>query len=76
MRERLPIVLSAAALLVAVFGATPLGHAAGRALQSVPPFAKRAGFARFAGTRRQRKAACRASGVGDAKGWRDPHSRA
>ena len=50
MRERLPIVLSASALLVAVFGATPLGHAAGSALHSVPPFAKRAGFARFAGT--------------------------
>src|SRR5712692_8933467 len=50
MRERLPIVLSASALLVAVFGATPLGHAAGRVIHSVPPFAARAGFAKLAGT--------------------------
>jgi hypothetical protein len=50
MRERLPLVLSMCALLVAVFGATPLGHAAGRAIHGVPPFATRAGFAKFAGT--------------------------
>ena len=50
MRERLPLVLSACALLVAVFGATPLGHAAGRAIHTVPPFATRAGFAKLAGT--------------------------
>ena len=50
MRQRLPLVLSASALLVAVFGATPLGHAAGRVIQAVPPFAKRAGYAKFAGT--------------------------
>lgn len=49
MRERLPIVLSGSALLVAVFGATPLGHAAGQAIQAVPPFAKTANFAKFAG---------------------------
>ena len=50
MRQRLPLVLSASALLVAVFGATPVGHAAGRVIHAVPPFAKRAGFAKFAGT--------------------------
>jgi len=50
MRERLPLLLSATALLVAVFGATPAGHAAGRVIHAVPPFAKRAGFAKFAGT--------------------------
>lgn len=50
MRERLPLVLSASALLVAVFGATPVGHAAGRVIHSVPPFAKRATFAKFAGS--------------------------
>jgi Collagen triple helix repeat (20 copies) len=49
-RERLPIVLSASALLlVAVLGATPLGHAAGQAINAVPPFAKTANFAKFAG---------------------------
>ena len=50
MRERVPLVLSAAALLVAVFGATPVGHTAVRVIHTVPPFAKRAGFAKFAGT--------------------------
>ena len=49
MRERLPIVLSGSALLVAMFGATPLGHAAGQAIHAVPPFAKTANFAKFAG---------------------------
>ena len=55
MRQRLPLVLSASALLVAVFGATPVGHAAGRVIHAVPPFAKRAGFAKFAGTAHERK---------------------
>ena len=50
MRNRLPLVLSASALVVAVLGATPLGHAAARAIHTVPPFATRAGFAKFAGT--------------------------
>jgi hypothetical protein len=49
MRHRLPIVLSASALLVAVLGATPLGHAAGRVIHKVPPFAKTASYAKFAG---------------------------
>jgi hypothetical protein len=49
MQNRLPVVLSMTALLVAVFGATPLGHAASRAIHAVPPFAKTASFAKFAG---------------------------
>lgn len=49
MRKRLPLVLSACALLVALLGATPLGHAAGQAIHAVPPFAKTASFAKFAG---------------------------
>ena len=53
MRQRLPVALSASALLVAVFGATPLGHAAGRVVHAVPPFAKTAGFAKFAGNASQ-----------------------
>jgi Collagen triple helix repeat (20 copies) len=44
--KRLPIVLSTAALLMAVFGATPVGQAVG---SKVPLFAKRAGFADRAG---------------------------
>jgi hypothetical protein len=42
-------VLSACALAVAVLGTTPLGHAAGRALSSIPPFARKAGYATVAG---------------------------
>lgn len=49
MHNRLPVVLSTTALLVALFGATPLGHAAGRVIHAVPPFAKTAGYAKFAG---------------------------
>ena len=50
MQQRLPIVLSAGAVIVAVFGTTPLGQAAGHAVTAVvPPFAKTAGYARFAG---------------------------
>ena len=41
--------MSTIALLVAVLGATPLGHAAGRAIHVIPPFAKTAGYARFSG---------------------------
>jgi hypothetical protein len=54
MRNRVPLVLSTCALLVAVFGATPLGHAAGQKLAaSVPPFAKTAGYAKLAGNSAQ-----------------------
>ena len=50
MRNRLPLVLSTCALLVAVFGTTPLGQAAGQKLAAaVPPFAKTAGYAKLAG---------------------------
>src|SRR6478735_7374301 len=45
VRSRLPLILSSAALLVAVFGSTPLGHAAREAV----PFAKSASFATLAG---------------------------
>jgi hypothetical protein len=50
MRQRLSIVLAATALVVAVLGTTPLGRAAGSAVSAVaPPFAKTAGYAKFAG---------------------------
>jgi hypothetical protein len=50
MRQRAPFIISIAALVVAVFGATPLGQAAGERLAAViPPFAKTAGYAKFAG---------------------------
>lgn len=42
MRHRMPIVLSTAALIVAVLGVTPLGNAA---IHAVVPFAKQAGNA-------------------------------
>jgi hypothetical protein len=45
----LPLALSAAALVVALLGATPLGHAARSGLSKVVPFAKVAGFAKNAG---------------------------
>lgn len=47
--KRLPIILSAAALVVSVLGATPLGQAAERVVSTIPPFAKRAGYATTAG---------------------------
>jgi hypothetical protein len=49
MRQRAPIVLSSAALVVAVLGATPLGRAAGDTISSVVPFARTAGFAKVSG---------------------------
>jgi hypothetical protein len=48
VRQRVSLVLSATALAVAVFGSTPLGHAAGELVAAAPPYAKTAGFARFA----------------------------
>ncbi|HEY7399062.1 MAG TPA: hypothetical protein VH538_12215 [Gaiellaceae bacterium] len=39
--KRLPVILSTAALAVAVLGVTPLGHA-GRLISRIPPFAKSA----------------------------------
>src|SRR4051812_20224965 len=47
--DRLPLILSSAALVVALFGATPLGEAAGPVAAKVVPFAKRAGYATNAG---------------------------
>jgi hypothetical protein len=49
MRQRLPLVLSITALVVTLFGATPLGQAAASGLAAVPAFAKTAGFAKSAG---------------------------
>ena len=49
IRQRLPLVLSATALAVALLGATPLGHAAGSLAAKGVPFAQVAGFASNAG---------------------------
>jgi hypothetical protein len=49
MKQRLPVILSATALVVALLGATPLGEAAGRVVQKIPPFAQRAKYANVAG---------------------------
>jgi hypothetical protein len=49
VRHRVQFVLSVTALVVAVFGATPLGHAAGQLVAGVPPFAKTASYATFSG---------------------------
>ena len=46
MRRRLPLILGATALAVALFGSTPLGEAARNA---IPPLAKKANFAANAG---------------------------
>ena len=46
MKHRLPLILSATALLVALLGSTPLGEAARNA---IPPFARKANFATNAG---------------------------
>jgi hypothetical protein len=48
MNQRLPLVLSATALVVALVGSTPLGNAAQNALEQVPR-AKRADYASNAG---------------------------
>jgi len=50
VRKRLPIVLATTALVVAVFGSTPLGQAAQNlAGKVIPPLAKKANFAKNAG---------------------------
>lgn len=49
MRQRLPLVFSAAALATALLGSTPLGEAASDALEQVVPRAKVADFAKNAG---------------------------
>jgi hypothetical protein len=45
MHQRAPIAVSTAALVVTILGSTSVGHAAGRALSAVVPFAQKAGFA-------------------------------
>jgi hypothetical protein len=50
MRTRLPIILSATALAVALFGSTPLGNAARTIAGKVPPFAKKADYATNSGS--------------------------
>ena len=49
MKQRLPLVLSTAALVIAVLGTTPLGHAARSAVSQVVPLAKTSNFAKNAG---------------------------
>ncbi len=49
MQQRLSVVLSSLALVVALFGATPLGRAAHELTHVVPGFAKKAGYAANAG---------------------------
>jgi len=49
MRERLPLALSTAALVVALLGATSLGRAATDAIAKNVPYAAVAGFAKNAG---------------------------
>jgi hypothetical protein len=64
MKQRLPLVLSATALAVAVLGATPLGHAAeSTVLKKVVPFAKKAGFATRAGLANRAKNASAVNGI-------------
>jgi hypothetical protein len=49
MNQRLPLIISATALLVALLGSTPLGRATESALEQVVPRAKKADFAANAG---------------------------
>ncbi len=65
--KRLPLVLSATALVVAVFGSTPVGHAVGSA---IPAFAKSAGYAKQAGN------ASALNGIKASKQPRRRHARA
>ena len=57
MRDRLAIALASTALVVAVFGATPIGSAARNVITPAPPFAKRADFATRAGLAQHAKLA-------------------
>ena len=59
MKERLPLILSATAVVIALFGATPVGHAV---VSVVPPFAthaKTADYAKNAGAVNGIKASAR-----------------
>lgn len=68
MQQRLPLLLSATALAVALLGSTPLGEAARDLASSVPPFAKKAGYANRAGF------AQNAGAVGGIKASRAPRT--
>jgi hypothetical protein len=57
IHNRLPLALSTTALVVALYGTTPLGGAASKLVRSVPPFAHRADFATRAGFARHAKLA-------------------
>jgi hypothetical protein len=57
MKHRLPLIFSVAALVVAVFGATPVGRAAGTLLRGGVPFATKAGYANRAGFAKHAKLA-------------------
>jgi hypothetical protein len=46
---RTTLALSSTAILIALLAATPLGNAAQRAVRSIPPFARTAGYAKLAG---------------------------
>lgn len=67
MRTRLPLVLSATALVVALLGSTSLGTASVRLIQSVPPFAKKAGYAKTAGFAKLADNAAAVNGIRAAK---------
>ena len=47
--QRVSLMLSSAALVIALLGATPLGRAAGSVASKVVPYAKRSGYATNAG---------------------------
>lgn len=63
MTSRLPLILSATALLVAVLGATPVGHAADSVVRAVVPFAQKAGSAKTAGFARYAGSASAVNGI-------------
>jgi hypothetical protein len=56
MRGRLPLVLSAAALVTALLGSTSVGRAAGNVIDQIVPHAKLADFATNAGKLNKHKA--------------------
>jgi hypothetical protein len=57
MKQRLPLIIAATALLVALLGSTPLGRAAESAIEQVVPRAKKADFAANAGKLNGRRSA-------------------
>lgn len=67
MRQRLPLILSAAALVVAILGATPAGNAAGRLIAAIPSFARTAGSAKTADFATKAGDALTVGGIGVAR---------